>query len=188
MLPPRPTELAHTLLRDAIRCGDTVVDATCGNGHDTIFLAQCVGKAGRVFAYDIQAQAIAAAKTAAADAACADAITFLLKSHATMADDLAPESASVVMFNLGYLPGEDHELTTETLETLKALEAARIVLKPGGLLSVVCYPGHPQGHDEATKVESWMTSLTSFRWRIAKYAMLGTQKPAPFLLIAANCG
>ena len=92
------------------------------------------------------------------------------------------------MFNLGYLPGEDHQVTTETTETLKALEAAKIILQPGGLLCVVCYPGHDAGAIEAEHVERWMSALTSVRWRVAKYAMLGTQKPAPLLLLAHKPG
>jgi len=186
MTPPRPTELAHTLLRDAIREGDTVVDATCGNGHDTVFLAQCVGPAGRVIAYDIQPSAIASAQAAVEAAGLGGRVTFHLKSHRLMGDDLPPASAAAIMFNLGYLPGEDHAITTETIETLKALEAARNTLAPGGLLSVVCYPGHEQGGDEAPKVEAWLSSLTHFHWRIAKYQMLGTQKPAPFLLVGVK--
>lgn len=184
VLPPRPTDLAHDMLRRHIRSGDTVVDATCGNGHDTVFLADCVGPNGKVLAYDIQPQAIDSAKTAVANACLGERVDFHLKSHAQMVDDLAPESASAIMFNLGYLPGDDHALTTETLETLKALEAARSTLAPGGMLSVVCYPGHEQGDHEAKHVESWLSSLTTFRWRVAKYAMLGTKRPAPFLLVA----
>ena len=37
--------------------GETVVDATAGNGHDTIFLSRLVGPSGRVIAFDIDPQA-----------------------------------------------------------------------------------------------------------------------------------
>lgn len=39
--------------------GDTVIDATAGNGHDTVFLAQLVGRQGRVWAFDVQSSALA---------------------------------------------------------------------------------------------------------------------------------
>lgn len=182
MSPPRPTELAHTILRDAIREGDLVVDATAGNGHDTVFLAQCVGENGQVIAYDIQAQAIASAQLAVAQQGYSDRVQWHQKSHATMADDLAPQSARAIVFNLGYLPGDNHQVTTETQETLKALTVASTVLQPGGCLSILCYPGHEEGAGEAQQVEAWATQLP--RWRVAKYAMLGTKNPAPFLLIA----
>jgi len=88
------------------------------------------------------------------------------------------------MFNLGYLPGEDHDLTTTADETLAALAAATVVLKSGGVLTAVCYPGHPAGASEAPAVESRLAYLTQIGWRVAKYAMLGTLKPAPYLLVA----
>ena len=103
-----------------------------------------------------------------------------------MATRAAAESVAVVMFNLGYLPGEDHEQTTETAETLAALEAAAGLLKPGGILSVICYPGHPAGAAEAAAVEAWMTALAAQGWRVAKYGAVGTRRPAPFLLLAGK--
>lgn len=186
MLPPRPTELAQDLLRAHIRPGDTVVDATAGNGHDTLFLANCVGPGGRVLAFDIQPRAIRASRHAANEAAVADRVEFHQQSHTGLADHLPPDSAAAVMFNLGYLPGDDHELTTEAAETLDALDAAATVLRPAGTLSIVCYPGHPAGAAEAAAVESWSVKLAARRWRVAKYAMLGTLKPAPFLLLATK--
>ena len=38
--------------------GDTVVDGTMGNGHDTAALARLVGPEGRVLAFDVQEQAL----------------------------------------------------------------------------------------------------------------------------------
>jgi hypothetical protein len=103
-----------------------------------------------------------------------------------MANHAAPGSVAAVRFNLGYLPGDDHQLTTESAETLLALDAAALVLKPGGVLSVVCYPGHEAGAGESAAVEAWMASRAGSGWRIAKYSMLGTLRPAPFLLVAAK--
>ena len=184
LFPPRPTDLAHTILREAIRPGDTVIDATAGNGHDTVFLAEIVGSNGRVLAFDIQASAIEAARTRVAQARFADRVEFHASSHARMAEFAAPDSITAVMFNLGYLPGHDHALTTLADETLTAIDAAAIVLKPGGVLSVVCYPGHPAGATEAAAVEKHITYLTSIGWHAAIYAQLNTRKPPPFLLLA----
>ncbi len=145
MLPPRPTLLAQLIIREAIREGDTVIDATAGHGHDTVFLAQCVGESGRVLAFDVQEIAIRSARAKVTAAGLAARVEFYQNSHARMAQYAAADSLAAVMFNLGYLPGEDHDLTTVTAETLAALAAAAGLLKPGGVLSVVCYPGHPAG-------------------------------------------
>ncbi len=184
--PPRPTELTWSLLRPLIQAGDLVIDATAGNGHDTVFLADCVGPSGRVIAFDVQEEAIRSAALRVKAANFSERVEFHLKSHVQMTDHAQPGSIAVVMFNLGYLPGEDHGTTTTAPETLNAMDAAAHLLKPGGVLSVICYPGHAAGALEAEAVESCMTARAASGWRIAKYGMLGTQRPAPFLLLGVS--
>jgi tRNA A58 N-methylase Trm61 len=167
-----------------IRKGDTVIDATAGNGHDTVFLAGCVGAGGRVLAFDVQQAAIESARTRVAEAGLLDRVTFHPCSHVRMGEFVAAASVSAIMFNLGYLPGEDHGITTRMESSMVALEAAALVLKPGGALSVVCYPGHETGASEAEAVKGWLTAKTTEGWRLATYALCGTLRPAPFLLVA----
>lgn len=182
--PPRPTSLAQDILRPLIDPGDTVVDATAGNGHDTKFLAECVDEGGKVLAFDVQAAALASTAELLAAAGLSGRVELVHASHRTMESHAGAGSVAVVMFNLGYLPGEDHALTTESVETISALEAAGRVLKPGGVLSVVCYPGHPAGAVEAEAVEAWLVGKTADGWRVARYGAIGTKRPAPFLLVA----
>jgi len=186
MFPPRATELAHALLREIIRAGDTAIDATAGHGHDTAFLAETVGPHGRVLAIDLQHAAIASTRAKLSQAGLAGRVEFHQTSHARLADFAAPGTVAAVMFNLGYLPGGDHGQTTMADETLAAIDAATVVLKSGGALTVVCYPGHPAGAAEAPAVEDHLAYLTQTGWRVAKYAMLGTLKPAPYLLVAGK--
>ncbi|MFT3991702.1 MAG: class I SAM-dependent methyltransferase [Luteolibacter sp.] len=181
--PPRPTALLHALLRGVIAEGDVVIDATAGNGYDTVFLAECVGEGGKVLAFDVQAAAIQSASARVTAAGFSGRVDFYHESHVKMAERVEQGSVAAVMFNLGYLPGEDHAHTTMACETLAALRYAKSILKTGGTLAVVCYPGHEAGAIEAFAVEEWMAALASEKWRVAKYAALGTLKPAPFLLI-----
>lgn len=182
--PPRPTALAQDLLRPLIRPGDLVIDATAGNGHDTNFLAECVGETGRVLAFDVQHAALVSARERVAAAGLAGRVEFFHESHVHMEAHASPGAVAAILFNLGYLPGEDHELTTEAGETLAALETATRLLQPGGILSVICYPGHPTGAVEALAVETWITPLMSEGWRAARYGAIGTRRPAPFLIVA----
>lgn len=156
----RPTARAHREIAAVLKAGDIAVDATAGNGHDTLFLAKSVGPSGRVHAYDIQQAAIDSSRSRVESAGW-DNVSFHLASHAVMERHLAPGSAAAVVFNLGYLPGGDHELITAEAETLSALEAALRVLRPGGLLSVICYPGHPGGDTESAAVVRWTAGLPS---------------------------
>ncbi len=185
MFPPRPTALVQEILAGLLREGDHVIDATAGNGHDTRFLAECVGISGRVFGFDVQAAAIAAASARIEQAGLAERVEFFLESHANLDQHVDENSIAAVMFNLGYLPGEDHALTTRTEGTLTALAASsRVLKKSGGVISVICYPGHPAGAIEAAAVEKWMAEQAGKGWRVAKYGALHTRRPAPFLLLA----
>jgi len=185
MFPPRPTALVQQILAGLLGEGDHVIDATAGNGHDTRFLAECVGISGWVYAFDVQAAAIAAARARIEQAGFAERVEFFLESHADLENHVQENSIAAVMFNLGYLPGDDHALTTQPAVTLTALAAsARVLKKTGGVLCVVCYPGHPAGAIEATAVEEWMAAQAAKGWRIAKYGALHTRRPAPFLLLA----
>jgi predicted methyltransferase len=181
MVPPRPTALVQEILRPLIRVADLVIDATAGNGHDTLFLAECVGETGRVLAFDVQQAALESAALRVGP--LVSRVEFFLESHVAIATRAAPASVAVVMFNLGYLPGEDHDLTTEATETVAALNAAAAVLKGGGVLSIICYPGHPAGALEAAAVEAWVAMRTAEGWRAARYGGIGTRRPAPFLLL-----
>lgn len=186
MFPPRPTELLHLLLRPEISDGDFAIDATAGNGHDTCFLADAVGPSGRVLAIDIQQEAIESTRVRLEREGLLGRVELHLGSHSGIAEISGERVPSVIVFNLGYLPGGDHAVITRTGETLAAMEAAAEILRPGGILAVVCYPGHEGGDGEAVAVSKFLSSLAGYR--TARYGMVGTEKSAPFLLMTRKPG
>lgn len=153
----RVTHLAHELVESLVQEGDTVVDATAGNGYDTLFLARLVGKSGCVHAFDIQQAALDA--TTARLEENGYSVEFHLCSHSEMAVHVT--EAQAVMFNLGYLPGTDHSTITRTSSTLDAVEAAVSILSAGGIFTCICYPGHPGGLEEAEAVLAWAQEKSS---------------------------
>ncbi len=154
---PRATEFAHLLVSRHLRPGDHVVDATVGNGHDTRFLAETVGTGGRVDGFEIQPDAIRAARVRLGEH---PQVVLHEAGHETMADRVAPGVAAV-MFNLGYFPSGDKRIITRAATTLPALDAALALLADGGLLTVVVYPGHPGGEEEARAVDAWFARFDS---------------------------
>ena len=130
----------------------------------------------------ISEEAIEAARMRVEAACLTGRVEFIHGSHATIPGHAAPGSVAAVMFNLGYFPGGDHAVITRTGETLAALAAALEVLKPGGLLTVVCYPGHPGGDEESAAVESWSGGLDEAEFVTAVRRRTDTLRPSPFLV------
>ena len=160
---PRPlTDLAHELLTPIIQAGDTAVDATAGNGHDTLFLARSVGPKGGVYALDIQQSALAETRRRL-EAAGVSAWTHLIQAdHATLVEALGYElqgRVKAVTFNLGYLPGGTRSQVTSASSTIPALQQATTLLVSGGRITVMAYVGHPGGKMEATAVQHWASAL-----------------------------
>jgi tRNA G37 N-methylase Trm5 len=176
--PERPTARAHREIGAVVREGDRVIDATAGNGHDTVFLAKLVGETGEVIAFDVQAQAIASTRERLAAAGLLERVTLVHGSHGTICDHTSAGSVAAVMFNLGYLPGGDHEVITRTEETLLAVEGALGVLRPSGILTIVCYPGHEGGDKESAAVLEWVAKHGAEVFRRED-----TLRPAPFLVV-----
>jgi len=178
--------MAQRILRGVIGAGDRVVDATAGNGHDTLFLAEAVGEDGRVLAFDVQECAIAEARARLEEAGLVARVEFYLESHANLALRAGVGTVAAAMWNLGYLPGGDHGVTTAMEETLLGMDAVERVLKPGGWLTVVCYPGHPGGESETAAVMDWLRERAERGWRVARYDMPWTRRPAPCLMVAVK--
>ncbi|QDT35653.1 class I SAM-dependent methyltransferase [Stratiformator vulcanicus] len=157
----RLTEQAHALIRPHLRPGDTVIDATVGNGYDTLFLAEGVGGDGNVYGFDIQLDALKAAGQLLEEAGYQN-VRLYQSSHSRLRSELPPDldgRISVVMFNLGYLPGGDHGIVTTRDSTLPAISQSFQLLKPAGLLSVIAYTGHSGGREETIALEEHFASM-----------------------------
>ncbi len=156
------TDQAQQLLQAKLSPGDIAIDATAGNGHDTLFLAQQVGSSGRVFAFDIQQLAIDETRQRLEKHNMLARVDLLKESHAYLSRHIPAElhqKISLIMFNLGYLPGSDKSCITMTETTLSALTQAMQLLRPDGLLSIMLYPGHTGGDRETKAVLEWADQL-----------------------------
>ncbi len=181
---PKPIALAHKMMENLIQLSDNVVDATLGNGHDALFLSQLVGEKGRVFGFDIQEESIQSATQRMQDNGLKN-YEFFLTGHENMREVIAQENLplAAVMFNLGYLPNADKSIITNEKTTLLALESALEMLKIGGLISIMCYPGHEGGDAEAKAISEWAEKLPRERCRVAHYSLHNAPNHPPFLLL-----
>jgi len=177
---PNVLEIARRLIAERLKEGETAVDATMGNGNDTLFLAQLVGEKGKVYAYDIQPQAVERTTERLKQEGVLDRVTIRLTSHEEMT--LLDEEAGAIMFNLGYLPGGNKDITTQAQSTLRAIEAGLSLLRPGGIMTIMIYWGHEAGKVEKEAVEQYCRQLDQTKHLVLKYQYLNQQNQAPFLL------
>ncbi len=174
--------LCHLFLRERVRPGDRVVDATCGNGNDTLLLAELVGPTGKVWAFDSQEAAVKATDATLTAAGCRERVEVVQDGHERLREYLA-EPVRAVVFNLGYLPGGDKGFVTRPASTRSALEQAASLLEPGGAVLVVVYTGHPGGDEEWAMVRAWGEALGPREFNVWQARQMNRSEAAPFLVL-----
>lgn len=176
---------AAELIEGALYEGACAVDATLGNGHDALWLCGLVGESGRVYGFDVQPEAVERSRARLREAGVEQRANLLLEGHQNMANHIAPESADAIMFNLGWLPGAAHGVTTRTETTLQAVNAALSILKEEGLLTICVYPGHDEGAREREALLAWAQGLPEREYDAMLRCYLN-QSANPPLLIAVK--
>ncbi len=154
-------KIAHDFWKKILTAGDCAIDATCGNGHDSLFIAELIGPEGKLHCIDVQESAIE--NTRAELKYLIDMSHFHLGSH----EILPPVSPKLIVYNLGYLPGADKSLTTMTNTTLKSVQNALEIIQPGGLISITCYPGHPEGKTEQEALFQFVSEISNIKYIVS---------------------
>ncbi len=177
---------AAELIGPALFPGARAVDATMGNGKDTFWLCGLVGETGRVYAFDVQAEAVARTRELLEREGVADRAALFCRGHEHMAE-VVDGPVDAVMFNLGWLPGAEHGVTTRVETTLQAADAALTLLKPEGLLTICVYPGHDEGTRELNALTAWAASLDPRRYdALMKHYMNQPNDPPVLIAVKRN--
>ena len=174
-----PVEVAHRFVRTLLKEGDLCVDATMGNGHDSVFLAQLVGTSGKVLGFDVQSSAIDNARKRMEVQGLSDRVVVCKRGHETLSFELQSldwHSVQLVMFNLGYLPGSDKSIITNKETTLQALDASSQSLAKEGAISIIAYRGHAGGSAEYYAVQNWVDNLPEKDFFCLRYERWSNQR------------
>ena len=157
------SQQAHEILEKFLNKKDIVIDATCGNGYDSLFLSRQVSSLGRVYSFDVQQRAIEATFQRLQRENAIAPLTLTLAGHERMLDYIVKEDygqIKAVMFNLGYLPHSDKHIMTTPKTTLAALKHAQSILAPSAIMTILVYSGHEGGSDECQTVQTWCAKLS----------------------------
>lgn len=178
-------QVVHCLLKEALTKADLIVDATAGNGHDTLFLAEHCKPTATIYAFDIQEEALLNANKLIQSNKDSlniptNKIEFIQDSHSEL-EKYIEAKIDAVIFNLGYLPGADHDLTTKEDTTLKAIKICLNKLSVNGFLAIVMYPGHEEGFREYQAIQNFTELLSKTTFTVGWYKMINHNIKAPTL-------
>lgn len=168
------SEIAHYIIDNFEDMHDTAVDATLGNGHDTDFLKD---RFKNVFAFDIQ-------KTACDSYIQKNNknVTVINDSHEKI-KEYVKNNCDVIMYNLGFLPGADKNITTKADSSLKSIKDGLAILNHGGMMSIAIYRGHSEGKNEERVILNYLKELPKAQFGVMYHSFFNRSEEAPFLVI-----
>lgn len=173
----KPLEMAHDFLAEVLSSSSVAVDATMGQGFDTVFLAQ---RAGQIYAFDVQEQALVWTRARLAEAGLEAEL--IHAGHETLAAYVT-ERIDAAIFNLGYLPKADKSVVTQPQTTISALEQVLAGLSLGGRVSLMVYYGHEGGQAEKEALLDFVSQLPQKEFAVMAYQALNQVNQPPFLIM-----
>ncbi len=163
--------------------GDVAVDFTMGNGNDTLFLSRTVGESGKVYAFDIQKEALISTAAHLEAEGAPKNYELICASHHRV-KEFVNEPIKAGIFNLGYLPRSGKKSVTTMRETtFPAVRAALELLAPDGVLIVAIYPGHEEGALEGEMLREYFSTLSRFRICASEFHILNSPTSPYFYLL-----
>lgn len=172
--------ITREIMLEKVKIGNVVVDATAGNGHDTLLLAKLVGQEGKVYGFDIQESAIKNTNQKLIENKLAERVYLIQDSHENI-DKYIDERTDLVIFNLGYLPGGNHSIVTKAKSTTIAIEKSLNLLKENGLLVITAYVGHEEGKTEEKYVKEYLSNLDQKEFNVLKFEFINQINNPPIL-------
>ena len=177
---------AHNSIKKLLHPGDIAIDATIGNGHDTLFLVEQVYPSGLVFGFDIQQIAIESTKEKIKQTNYPKCLALIHASHSEMYKTIPTQyhgNIKAIMFNLGYLPGGDKTIITSTDSTITALNSSCHLLSSNGIITIIAYPGHSGGDLETVQVTNWCDKLDINQFEVHVIYSSTDKQSAPRLFV-----
>ncbi|MCM1578117.1 MAG: methyltransferase domain-containing protein [Ruminococcus sp.] len=178
-------EISKAVIAEKVKEGDLCIDATAGNGNDTVFLAELAGDTGHVIAFDIQQRAVESTLALLREKGLDKRAEVHLESHDNMDKYASPGTVSCITFNFGWLPGGDHSIHTEAETSIAAVKKALTLLKPGGVISMILYYGRDTGFEEKNALTEFVGTIDSGEFTVvtAEFSNRPNCPPLPIFII-----
>lgn len=174
--------ISKDIFKTYIKEGDIVLDATVGNGNDTLDLARLVGNKGKVYGFDIQSIAIENTRNLLTENNQLDNVILINDNHVNI-DKYIDEPLDLAIYNLGYLPKGDKSLKTDAYSTVVSVSKTLNLLGNNGILIIISYIGHPGGLEEKAALEEMLISLNQKEYNVLKNEFINQQNFPPLLYV-----
>ena len=172
--------ICHKFLKENVKAGANVIDATAGNGGDTVFLCELVGKNGHVTAFDIQQAAVENTIQRVNQCGYSDICDVVLSCHSEIENYFERDSVDAIVFNFGWLPGGDHNLFTRSETSIAAIKSGLSVLKSGGIMTLCVYYGKNNGYDERDAILDFVRELDYRKYTVMLLSFFNRINDPPF--------
>lgn len=174
-------QFTELIIKSYVKAGNICIDATAGNGNDTEILANSVGVNGKVFAFDIQKQAIDTTSFRLTAKGLIDRVVLINDSHENIRSHIS-DQVDFIIYNLGYLPGGDKELTTSRESTITSLNEALVLLAPTGLMAITCFRGHEGAEAEYEAIMHFVSELDQRKYNAFRFEFLNQKNNPPVVI------
>ncbi len=177
----QPKDIIEFFINNFVRPGDFAVDATAGNGYDTQKLCEAVGKDGTVLGFDIQKCAIETTEKRLKENGFSN-FKLICDSHSNI-DKYVNLPVSAVIFNLGYLPGGNHNICTQAETTIKAIDKSLELLIQTGFIAITVYYGKNSGTKEKDALMEYFKSIDHKKYTVTTHDFYNRPNNPPLTVI-----
>lgn len=169
-------EFSKRIIKDKANKELNAIDMTCGRGNDTLFLSTLFKK---VYSFDVQEEAINSSRELTKDK---QNIDYILDNHKNV-DKYVKDKVGLVIYNLGYLPKGDKNITTCAFDVIESLEKVTNLLESKGVIIITVYPGHPAGALESVEIDKYLRKYNQKMFEVLKYEFINQINNPPYLYV-----
>lgn len=179
------THWCHEIIRSQAEREGFYIDATMGKGNDTKLFCELAKDHGRILAFDIQKKALEETEKMLKDYESGrkvyedGRIQLILDGHERMEMYAEPETADVICFNFGYLPGGDHHIATKAETSIEAIKKGLKILKRGGMMSLCIYSGGDTGFEEKEAILEFLGKLAARDYTVIQNTYFNRENHPP---------
>lgn len=154
------------------------VDMTVGNGFDSKNILEIL-QPEKLYCFDIQQEALDNSKILLEKYLNCELI---LENHKNF-DKFVKENIDFAIYNLGYLPKGDKNITTNAEDVEESLKKLLGKLNSKGIIFITFYIGHSAGQIESLEVSKFIQKLNQKEYTILKFTFENQKNNPPYVVM-----